>query len=137
MTKKTSTLLIFLFISACSNNPSLHIDVSQDKWVKSTQGYYNGIITSGGIALSGKTQFFSIENGQLNGTLEYLEKTTMVTGTLENCEVLDYLKLKCHWKDKYGTGEVSFNFNHNATEFIGYWNSDSDEEKFLWTGTKQ
>ncbi|MCK5872735.1 MAG: hypothetical protein KAG26_07900 [Methylococcales bacterium] len=137
MIKKCNTLLVFLLIGACSNNSGPKIDVSQTKWVKSTQGHYNGIITSGGIALPGKTQFFVIENGALNGALEYTETTGTVTGTLDNCEVLAYLILNCHWHDKYGTGEVRFNFNHNATEFIGYWNSDGNEEKFLWSGTKQ
>ncbi|MCK5728222.1 MAG: hypothetical protein KAG10_02345 [Methylococcales bacterium] len=133
--KCTILLLLFLFISACASTPN--IDVSQAKWVKSTQGYYNGIITSGETALPGKTQFFPIKNGTLEGTLAYVEATGVVKGSIKKCTVSAYLKLNCHWYDKYGTGEVNFTFNHNATEFIGYWNGDGDEKKFLWSGTKQ
>ena len=109
---------------------------SYENWQLKAIGTYKGVIFSSGVNCPGMTTISKNTNGDLIGEYDFIEKGTKVSGTLYDFQIFAPLKLKCKWRDIYGTGDLVMLFNEDITEFNGYWNLKGKNTKYPWNGLK-
>ena len=125
--------LVF-FIAGCQT--ATRRQASNENWQLKAIGTYKGVIFSSGTNCQGMTTITMKTNGIMSGEYEFIEKGTTVSGALYDFQVVAPLKLKCKWRDIYGTGDLVMLFNEDITEFSGYWNLKGISEKYPWNGSK-
>lgn len=121
-------------IAGCQTAPQKR--TSYENWQSKVTGIYKGIIFSDEIESPGITKIYKDANGNFKGDYEFIDKEAKIAGTLYDFQVISPLQLKCRWRDKYGTGDLSMSFNNSVTKFNGSWNADGKEKKYPWNGTK-
>ena len=129
--KKISLSLIMgmiMLLSGCFDNRS---------WTEKVNGTYYGLMWSGGSNL-GCTTYLDVDfNGTLSGNYVMLEPRSAEEGVIEKCEVLQKGKIQCKWRDRYGFGDVVFEFSSSFNGFKAIWNDEGKyNQNFSWVGKK-
>lgn len=133
---KSSLLVLCLAFLFASCQALTKRQISSEDLQAKMIGTYKGVIFSSGVDCLGKTSISKSASGILSGEYEFMEKGLKVSGTLYDFQIIAPLKLKCKWRDKYGTGDLEMSFNEDITEFSGKWNAEGESERFPWNGSK-
>ncbi|PID45531.1 MAG: hypothetical protein CSB47_08405 [Proteobacteria bacterium] len=106
---------------------------------RSFQGHYLGNIQSSNELIPVLTSFFKANDrwGMLStGQYQMMELKSVVKGELSACLPKEGYVLDCRWKDKYGQGDVSFQFTDDYERFKAMWRIDRVQGEFKWDGAK-
>lgn len=71
-----------------------------------------------------------------SGSYQMSEAKSVVTGQISSCLAKEGYIVDCRWKDKYGQGDVSFQFTDDYERFKATWRIDRIEGEFKWNGAK-
>lgn len=71
-----------------------------------------------------------------SGEYQMSELKSVVIGQLGACLQKQGYVLDCRWQDKYGQGDVSFQFTDDYERFKARWRIDRYEGEFNWNGAK-
>jgi hypothetical protein len=129
----SSLVASFFLAGVCNLNASAQ---SSSDWLEQALGNYQSRILSGGILVSGTTEFRKTRTGSLEGSYTMDEQGEVVPGTLSQCQAMQVRMMRCVWNDKYGTGNLEVTFSENFSSFNGYWGEESSESVFRWSGSR-
>ena len=107
--------------------------------VRSFAGNYLGSIQSSNEFVPVVTTFDKPEGsfGSLSsGQYQMSEAKSVVTGQITSCLPKEGYLMGCRWKDKYGQGDVSFQFTDDYERFKASWKIDRMAGEFKWDGAK-
>lgn len=125
--------LCLLFFCACESGV---IAEFEENWHNYIGGTYPGQIMSEGVELSGKTFFEYTEDGLLTGHYEYYKNGDVIRGVLSNFKIEGFLKMKCRWKDPYGSGHLYMIFSEDLASFAGHWYLEGKRKAHRWNGAR-
>jgi hypothetical protein len=129
------SLLVASFFSI--SVPSLKASTQTvDDWVEKALGNYQSQIWSGGIVLSGTTEFKKNSDGSLGGRYTMNEEQGTVPGELSQCQAMQLRVMRCVWNDKYGTGNLEVTFSEDFASFKGYWGQGEPDSSLQWNGSR-
>lgn len=74
--------------------------------------------------------------GLSSGSYQMSEAKAVVIGKISSCLPKDGYIVECRWKDKYGQGDVSFQFTDDYERFKATWRIDRIDGEFKWNGAK-
>ena len=100
-------------------------------------GFFSGKVWSSGSYVPAVIYFKKNTAGNIIGTYNFQEQNGIVDGKFSNCTVLRrYRKLICQWHDKYGSGNIDFDFSSDYTRFNGGWNGGKPGSYHPWFGSR-
>lgn len=106
---------------------------------RSFVGGYLGNIQSSNEFIPIFTSFFQPSDrwSRLSsGQYQMSEAKSVVIGQLSACLPREDFLVHCRWKDKYGQGDVSFQFTDDYERFKASWRIDRLQGEFKWNGAK-
>ena len=106
---------------------------------RSFEGEYLGNIQSSNELIPVLTIFSKLGDrwsGMSSGKYQMSEPKSVVVGHLSSCLAKEGHLVDCRWKDKYGQGDVSFQFTDDYERFSARWKIDRFQGEFRWDGAK-
>ena len=103
------------------------------------EGNYLGNIQSSNEFIPIVTVFSKPDDGfgsLTSGSYQMSEAKSVVTGKISSCLSKENYLMVCRWKDKYGQGNVSFQFTDDYERFKANWRIDRLNGEFKWNGAK-
>lgn len=103
-------------------------------------GNYCGTAFSGGRLVEVHTKLTLQADGLLTGTYEFADEHAgpgaTTSGELQESMLQAERTRTLAWRDKYGMGLATFNFNQTGTEFTGSWGVGLETPSMQWDGEK-
>ena len=99
-------------------------------------GHYDSQLWSNGEMRPGHTEL-GASRAMWGGLYTFEQDGQVYTGELLDCELSNPNELVCAWRDDFGTGHASLNFDEDLGGFAGTWWSDGGEDiPHPWTGIR-
>mgnify|MGYP000156206270 CR=1 FL=1 len=131
--------IISLSVTLADDLPDDVVSKIRPAQERSFDGKYLGSIQSSNESVPVLTHFFKSEdrwNTLSSGKYHMSEAKSVVIGHLSSCLAKEGYLVKCRWKDKYGQGDVSFQFADDYERFKASWTIDRFKGEFKWNGAK-
>jgi len=98
-------------------------------------GVYCGSALSGGRLVEVRTKL-SERNGLLVGTYEFADQGETTPGELQENLTQGGNSRTLIWRDKYGTGLATFDFDETGDSFAGRWGVNLQAPHLPWDGKR-
>jgi len=141
-TMPDSIISLSVSVAGMPNSASLEVDPVgkiRPAQVRSYEGSYLGSIQSSNEYIPVVTRFFKSDDrwGDIEtGDYQMRELKSIVVGVLSSCLPKEAWIVNCRWQDKYGQGNVAFEFTDDYEQFDASWQIDRLQGNFKWNGAK-
>lgn len=98
-------------------------------------GLYCGTALSGGRLVEVRTMLIE-RNGLLAGTYDFADRGETSSGELQESMAQSGRTRTLVWRDKYGAGLVTFDFDDTGASFTGRWGVSLEVPTLPWDGKR-